>query len=277
MEESRVNCPRCSATHPKALHRETALGYPIFRYPDCECSFNERMGTPFNFLEYPTDIVLLVVLWRLRYRLTLRDRAEMFLERGFQFTHEAVREWEERFAPLIGQHLRAQRQGKAGISWYVDETYLKVHGRWCYRYRAIDRDGDLVDSLLSQTRNLQAAKRFFRRAKTAVGQKPQRVTSGGHDAYPRAIAKELGKGVTHRINQYLNNRLEQDHRGIKQRYYGMRGFKSFFSASRFCTAFDELRNYLRPRQRMRERVSLAQQRKLYLERFCLLKSSLLAA
>jgi len=183
-----VNCPHCSATHTKSLQRKTALGYPIFRCHDCECSFNERTGTPFNFLEYPSDIVLLVVLWRLRYRLTLRDLAEMFLERGFQFTHEAVREWEERFAPRISHNLRAQRRGKAGISWYVDETYLKVHGRWCYLYRAIDRDGNLVDSLLSQTRDLPAAKRFFRRAKTVVGQAPLRVTSDGHDAYPQDLS-----------------------------------------------------------------------------------------
>ena len=83
----------------------------------------ERTGTPFNFLEYPTDVVLLVVLWRLRYKLSLRDLAEMFLERGWVFTHEAVREWEARFAPLLAEQLRAKRRGQTGQSWYVDETY----------------------------------------------------------------------------------------------------------------------------------------------------------
>ena len=78
--------------------------------------FNERTGTPFNFLEYPTDVVLLVVLWRLRYKLSLRDLAEMFLERGLAFTHETVREWEARFAPLITEQLRAKRRGQAGQS-----------------------------------------------------------------------------------------------------------------------------------------------------------------
>ena len=72
---------------------------------------------PFNFLEYPTDIVLLVVLWRLRYKLSLRVLAEMCLERGVVFTHEAVRDWEERFAPLITERLRARRRGKAGRFW----------------------------------------------------------------------------------------------------------------------------------------------------------------
>lgn len=111
-----MKCPHCSTHRTKLLPRKTALGYQIFRCIRCTRTFNERTGTPFNFLEYPSDIVLLVVLWRLRYRLTLRDLAEMFLERGFQFTHEAVREWEERFAPLISQHLRSQRRRKAGPS-----------------------------------------------------------------------------------------------------------------------------------------------------------------
>ena len=70
-------------------------------------------------------------------------------ERGFVFTHEAVRDWEARFAPLMAEQLRAKRRGQTGQSWYVDETYVKVHGTWCYLYRAIDRDGNLVDSMLS--------------------------------------------------------------------------------------------------------------------------------
>jgi transposase-like protein len=76
----------------------------------------------FNYLEFPTDIVLLVVVWCLRYKLSLRDLAEMFLLRGFEFTHEAVRDWAASFAPLIAEQLRTRRKGTAGRSWYVDET-----------------------------------------------------------------------------------------------------------------------------------------------------------
>jgi len=84
----------------------------------------------------------------------------MFLERGFEFTHEAVRDWEARFAPLIADQLRAKRRGLARRSWYVDETYVNVKGKWCDLYRAIDRDGNLVDSLLSEKRDMEAAQRF---------------------------------------------------------------------------------------------------------------------
>ena len=104
---------------------------------------------PFNFLAYPTDLVFLVVLWRLRYTLSLRDLAEMFVERGIAFTHEPVRDGEARFAPRIAEQLRTKRRGQAGSSWYVDETSVKVNGKWCSLSRAIDREGNLVDSLLA--------------------------------------------------------------------------------------------------------------------------------
>ena len=138
-------CPKCQSTELSLLDRQTSRGYQRFRYKRCRCTFNERSGTVFNFLEYPTDLVLMVVRWRLRYCLSLRNLSEMMLERGFEFTHEAVRSWEERYAPLITQHLRRRRKGRLGKSWYVDETYLKVKGKWCYLYRAVDRSGRLVN------------------------------------------------------------------------------------------------------------------------------------
>src|SRR4028119_2049116 len=118
-------CPHCASTITIELTKRTHLGYRSFRCSECRHQFNERIGTPFNYLQFPTDIVLLVVLWRVRSKLSLRDRAEMFLERGFEFTHEAVREWEARFAPLVADKLRAKRKGKVGGSWHVDETYIK--------------------------------------------------------------------------------------------------------------------------------------------------------
>ena len=112
-----MNCPHCSSALTKEQSKKTTRGYRTFRCFTCHHTFNERTATPFNFLEYPTDIVLLVVLWRLRYKLSLRDLAEMFLVRGIVFTHEAVRDWEARFAPLLADQLRAKRRGQAGTSW----------------------------------------------------------------------------------------------------------------------------------------------------------------
>ena len=169
-------------------------------------------------------------------------------------------------APLSLQRLKAKRRGKAGRKWHVDDTYVKVEGRWCYLDRAIhprEPGGDV----LSTTRDMAAAKRFFACALETAGQAPEKVTTDGHDAYPRAIRETLGLGVQHRTSRYMNTRIEQDHRGIKQRYYPMLGFGSFASAARFCSAYDELRASFRPRTHCNEHVSLVEQRRLFQERW----------
>ena len=113
-------CPRCASTTTTEQPQRTALGYRTFRCRACRRTCNERTGTPFNHLQYPTDVVLLVVLWRLRYKLSLRDLAEMFLIRGLVFTHEAVRDWEAKPAPLLTEGLRNRRAGNgAGTSMRV--------------------------------------------------------------------------------------------------------------------------------------------------------------
>jgi putative transposase len=271
-----MNCPYCTASTTRKRTKITELGYTTFFCPLCRRTFNERTGTPFNYLEVPTDIVLVVILRRLRYKLSLRDVAETFLERGFVFTHETVRDWEKRFAPLIADQLRRKRRGQAGRSWYVDETYIKVHGKWCYLYRAIDHDGNLVDSRLSEKRDMDAAKQFFEQAVAVVGHAPEQVTTDGHRSYPRAIRETMGIDVLHRTNVYLNNRIEQDHRGIKQRYYPMRGFGTFVSAARFCCAFDEVRNYFRSYCTESETQPLAQQRQIFCERLAALQELIVA-
>src|SRR6188472_1365390 len=171
-----MTCPYCQSSELRKLNRTTNLGYCEFRCGACGRKSNERTGTPFNFLELPTDIVFEIVLCRLRYKLSLRNLAEMFLLRGFEFTHEAVRDW-ERFAPLLTEQLRRKRKGKVGRRWYVDETYLKVKGKWCYLYRAIDREGNLVDSMLSGTRDMAAAQRFSRSTVSVVNRAPTQVTT----------------------------------------------------------------------------------------------------
>jgi len=138
--------------------------------------------------------VLLVVLWRLRYKLRLRDLTEMFLDRGFVFSHEAVREWEARFAPLLADRLRAKRRSTAGSKWHADETYVRVNGTWCYRYRAIDREGNLVDALLSEQRDMAAAQRFFAQALASAGGAPEQVTTGRARRLPARAPRDAGAG-----------------------------------------------------------------------------------
>src|SRR3977135_717443 len=132
-------CPHSESADINERRERTALGYRRFPCHTCQRECNERTGTCFNHLQYPTDVVCLVVLWRVRYKLSLRDLPEMFLERGLVFTHEAVREWEAQLTPLLSETLRKHRRGKIGCSWYGDEPFIKLKGRLVYLYRAILR------------------------------------------------------------------------------------------------------------------------------------------
>src|SRR5664279_2343628 len=119
-------CPRCESVETHEQEKQTSLGYRTFRCVGCRRQFNERTGTPFNDLSVPTDIVFLVVLWRLRYPLSLRHLAEMLLDRGFVFSHETVRSWEALVAPLLTEELRARRRGKAGLKWHAEIVCTQI-------------------------------------------------------------------------------------------------------------------------------------------------------
>src|SRR5262245_39565423 len=128
----------------------------------------------------------------------------MVRDRGVVFTHKAVRAWAAKLAPQLSEALRQQRRGRIGPSRDCDERYLKVNGRGVYLYRAIDRDGNVVEVFLSERQDQAAAEAFFRSAQAVTGSVPARVTTDGQGAYPGAIKAERGEGVIDRTNRYLN-------------------------------------------------------------------------
>nr|WP_216856527.1 DDE-type integrase/transposase/recombinase [Acidisphaera sp. S103] len=130
-------------------------------------------------------MIALVVPWRPRHKLACRDLPEMFVIRGLVFNHEAVRDWETELTPALAENLRRHRHGKVGGSWYVDETYIKVHGHWCYLYRAFDRSGALVDVIFSENRDMTAAKAFFEATKMVTDVTPDRVTRAASQLFAR--------------------------------------------------------------------------------------------
>ena len=158
----------------------------------------------------------LAVRWRLRSKLSFRDVAARLLQRGVAVTHETIRAWEVRFAPLLADQRRAKRRGQTGGSWSLDETSVQVAGRWCSRDRALDREGVLLDSRRSEHRDKHAARCFLRRLVEVTERKPQRVTTDQPPPYRSAIRWILGRKVVHRTHPYRNHRTEQDHRAVKQ-------------------------------------------------------------
>ena len=191
----------------------------------------------FKGTHYPKSVVLFAVFFYLRYPVSYRDLEEIMEERGVDVDHATLNRWVIKFSPLIAAKAQAKKRPTA-ISWRMDETYIKVKGKWMYHYRAVDRDGQTLDFMLSERRDKPAARRFFLRA---IGNNgiPDRIVidkSGANLAGLEAvnvILKFTGTGQTIKILQvkYLNNILEQDHRFIKRITGPMMGFKAFHSAS----------------------------------------------
>ena len=134
-----MRCPACRSTAVRERPERTTQDHRRFRCNTCGKQFNERSGGLLNRAQCPSDVIAPVVLWRPRCKLSLRDLAEMFLLRGFVFTHEAVREWGAKLTPALAEDLRRRRKGKVGRGWHVDETCIRVRGRWKCLDRAIDR------------------------------------------------------------------------------------------------------------------------------------------
>ena len=201
-------------------------------------SWQEAVGViEFKGVYYPKSVILHAVFFYLRYAVSYRDLEEIMAERGVKVDHATLNRWVVKFAPLIAARAQARKRPTA-TSWRMDETYIKVKGKWTYLYRAVDRDGQTLDFLLSERRDLSAARRFFKRAIGTNGV-PDRIVidmSGANLAGLQAvnvILKFTGNGSTIEVRQvkYLNNILEQDHRFIKRITDPMMGFKAFHSAA----------------------------------------------
>ncbi len=193
------------------------------------------MAELFAGRHFDWEIIVLCVRWYLRYKLSLRDLVEMMAERGLYLAHTTIMRWVQRYVPEFEKRWNRYAR-RAGNSWRVDETYLKVRGQWVYLYRAVDGDGNTVDFRLSPNRDAAAAKAFFRKAIRTQGRAPVSITLDGYAASHRA-AREMpseNKAWQHtrlRSSKYLNNLIEQDHRGIKSRTRPMLGFKNYDSAA----------------------------------------------
>jgi transposase, IS6 family len=176
----------------------------------------------FAGFRFPPDVITVVVRWYLRYNLSYRDVEELLAERGIIVDHVTIYRWVQRFTPLLIDAARPCRHAP-GDRWFVDETYVKVAGRWVYLYRAIDQFGQVIDVLMSQKRDLAATRRFFSRA-LGHGPRPTEVTTDRAPVYPR-VADELLPGACHVTEQYANNPAEADHGRLKARLRPMRGLK----------------------------------------------------
>ena len=186
---------------------------------------------------YPREVVLHAVFFYLRYAVSYRDLEEILQERGVDVDHATLNRWVVRYSPLIAKEAQ-RRKARTSSSWRMDETYIKVKGKWNYLYRAVDKFGKTLDFMLSERRDEAAATSFFTRTLGNNGV-PEGVVidkSGANLAGLKNMNSLLMLNGRYRFIdilqvKYMNNIIEQDHRFIKKITRPMKGFKAFHSAS----------------------------------------------
>src|SRR5579859_2084982 len=198
----------------------------------------------FSGRHFDRKIIVLCVRWYLRYKLSFRDLVEMTAERGLHLAHTIIMCWVQRYVPEFERHW-ARYMRPSGRSWRVDETDLNVRGRWVYLYRAVDRNGD-TDFRLSSKRDVATAKAFLRKALRTQWRAHISITPDGYAASHRAVREmpdedKASKHTKLRSSKYLNNLIEQDHRGIKFRTRPMLGFKNYDCAATTIAGIELLR------------------------------------
>jgi putative transposase len=189
------------------------------------------MAVSFKGAHFPQDIILMAVRWYVAYPLSTRHVEELMRERGVHVDHSTVNRWVIKYSPPLEDAFHRCKR-PVQVSWRMDETYIKVKGEWCYLYRAVDKQGQTIDFLLTEQRDQEAALRFLKQAIRRHGV-PEKITIDGSDANEAAIKRyndEHETTIIIRQVKYLNNIIEQDHRAVKRVTRPMLGFKSFEAA-----------------------------------------------
>jgi putative transposase len=189
------------------------------------------MAISFKGAHFPQEIILMGVRWYVAYPLSYRHVEELMEERGVPIDHATIQRWVVKYSPLLEEAFH-RRKRPVWVSWRMDETYIKIKGQWYYLYRAVDKHGQTIDFLLTEQRDEHAAKRFLTKAIRRHGV-PEKITIDGSAANEAAIKSynaEHGTTIAIRKIKYLNNIVEQDHRGVKRVTRPMLGFKSFDAA-----------------------------------------------
>jgi transposase-like protein len=199
----------------------------------------------FKGRQFTAAVILWAVRWYLMFPISYRDLELMLLDRGVAVDHSTIFRWIQAYAAELEKRIRPHLRLSNG-SWRVDETYVRVKGRWTYLYRAVDSRGQTIDFLLSAKRDTAAAKRFFRKALAQPHTvNPRTITVDKNPANPKAVTEmkqnaELWRRSRLRQVKYLNNIVEQDHRRIKRLIRPGLGFGGFWTARRTLTGMEAM-------------------------------------
>jgi putative transposase len=224
-----------------------------------------KSTNPFRWFDSSPEVIRLVVMMYVRYPLSLRNVEDLLFERGIDICHETVRLWWNRFGPMFAgeirrrrvQHMRAYTHWK----WHLDEVYVKINGEMRYLWRAVDQEGEVLESYVSTSRDKAAALKFIKKAMKRHGS-PHAIVTDRLRSYAAAM-KEIGNAERQETGRRLNNRAENSHLPFRRRERAMNRFRRMKTLQKFASVHASVHNHfsqerhLVSRQIYRERRSAA--------------------
>src|ERR1700712_3656698 len=218
--------------------------------------------SPFRRFNSSPEIIRLVVLMYVRFPLSLRNVEDLLFERGIDLCHETMRFWWNRFGPMFAADIRRQRvnrmRGFRHWRWHLDEVYVKINGETHYLWRAIDQEGEVLESYVTKSRDKAAALTFMKKALKRHGS-PEVITTDGLRSY-KAAMDELGNAQKQEIGRWANNRIEGSHPPFRRRERAMLRFRQMKSLQKFASVHASLHNHFSLERHLVDRQTFKQRR-----------------
>jgi putative transposase len=220
------------------------------------------MKDPFRYFNSSPEVIRLVVMMYVKYPLSLRNVEDLLAERGIDISHETVRFWWNRFGPMFAAEIRktrmARMRGYRQWRWHLDEVFVKINGRLCYLWRAVDHEGEVLESVVTAKRDKAAALKFLKRIMKKYG-RSQTIVTDGLCSYPAAM-KELGIADRHEIGRRLNNRAENSHQPFRRRERAMQRFRSMKTLQKFSSVHAQVHNHFNQERHLVSRETYKERR-----------------
>jgi putative transposase len=211
--------------------------------------------SPFRYFNSSPEVIRLVVMMYVRFPLSLRNVEDLLFERGIDICHETVRHWWNRFGPIFAADARRQRvsrmRGFRQWKWHLDEMYVRLNGEMVYLWRAVDQEGEVLESYVTRTRDKDAALRFIKRAMKRNG-KVESITTDGLRSYKAALA-ELGCADKQEVGRWANNRVENSHLPFRRRERAMLRFRQMKSLQKFASVHANVHNHFNLERHLTDR------------------------
>ncbi|KPL68481.1 transposase [Erythrobacter sp. SG61-1L] len=216
-----------------------------------------KPASPFRYFNSSPEVIRLVVLMYVRFPLSLRNVEDLLFERGIDVCHETVRFWWNRFGPLFAADIRRQRASRMRSfthwRWHLDEMYVKINGEQHYLWRAVNHEGEILESFVTKKRDKTAALAFMKKALKRHG-RAETIVTDGLRSYPVAM-RELGNLDRREMGRWLNNRVENSHLPLRRRERAMLRFRRMKSLQKFASVHASVHNHFNSERHLLDRQS----------------------